>query len=96
MPIGFTKSRIALLRPLEVIGGVSTAVLGLIIFVQILMLDGKDSATRETTGLSTYALVILMFVFPGVVVFIGSYLQTSRRKRWAVVLVLIGGVFGVI
>ena len=58
MPIGFTKSRIALLRPLEVIGGVSTAVLGLIIFVQILMLDGKDSATRETTGLSTYALVI--------------------------------------
>ncbi len=37
-----------------------------------------------------------MLVFPGVVVFIGSYLQASRRKRWAVVLVLVGGVFGVI
>ncbi len=96
MPIGFIRSRIGLLRPLELIGGVSSAVLGLIILVRILMLDGKQSATGETTRLSTYALVILMLVFPGFVVLIGSYLQASRRKRWAVVLVLIGGVFGVI
>ncbi len=50
MPIGFIRSRIALLRPLEVIGGVSTAVLGLIIFVQILMLDGKTLQPERLQG----------------------------------------------
>jgi hypothetical protein len=37
-------------------------------------------------------MVFLMWVVPPIVLMIGSYLQSIRSKRWAVVLVMIGGV----
>ena len=34
----------------------------------------------------------IVFVVPGVLVLVGSYLQIARRERWALALVLVGAV----
>jgi hypothetical protein len=53
-------------------------------------LVSKDPQLRTPIGFSTYVLVFIMMVLPGVVVFVGSYVQTIPRKVWGLVLVFIG------
>lgn len=66
---------------------------GVAIFLRILSIDVAAGTSWEV---SSYFLAIVMFVVPAVVFFVGSYVQVVSSKRWAVGLVLIGGVFGLI
>jgi hypothetical protein len=88
MRIELVKSSISLLRVLELVGGIATALLGLFIYVYI---DIQVSSRRTPVTLSVRAVAFVMLVVPGIVVATGSYLQALRRKDWAVVLVLAGG-----
>src|SRR6266508_1132061 len=86
---GFVRSKIMFFRTLEIIGGIGTAALGVAIFLRI---HSVDVAAGTSSELTTYMLVILMFVAPGVVVLVGSYVQGRYDKQWAFVLVFIGGI----
>src|SRR5436190_10322108 len=80
----------AFFRTVEIIGGTATAALGVAIFLRI---ESVSVAAVTTADFASYMRVILMFVAPGVVVFVGSYLQAKQKKQWAFVLVLIAGVY---
>lgn len=71
-------------------GGIATGLLGVFICLRIVI---KDASLQPTVKVSDYLVVFLMLVVPGVVVFMGSYIQAIHRKLWAISLVFVGGVF---
>ena len=93
MLVGFIESRIRFLRPVELLGGIGSVLLGVAILLRILSIDLAAGTSWEP---SSYFLAVLMFVVPAVLFFVGSYVQVVSGKRWALGLVLIGGVFGLI
>jgi hypothetical protein len=86
------NSRIILLtRVLQLIGGVLVLFFGYGIWLHA-WLWSVSLAIERTDERSTNAIVFLMFVVPGLMVGIGSYLQTIYYKTWALLLVGTGGV----
>ena len=78
-------------RKLEVSSGITTLVLGL-------AAPFCRNAFPERVGdswLSPGFLldVLVLFVIPGLLVAIGSFIHSVRRKNWGLVLLIIGGAF---
>src|SRR2546427_13029814 len=84
------KSSISVLRGLELTGGIATALLGLSIYIYITIKDASIQTVDEPSARSV-VVSFLMLVGPGVLIAIGSYVQTLRRKQWGAALVFIGG-----
>jgi hypothetical protein len=90
----FMNSRILLLtRVLQLIGGVLVLFFGYGIWLQVWLWSVSLGPTIERTDeRSTNAVVFSMLVLPGLMVAIGSYLETIYYKTWALLLVGIGSV----
>ena len=86
------ESVMALSRVIELSGGVGTALVGLIIWLHIFIFDMSHGAQFK---LREDAPVFLMFVAPGILVAIGSYLQVRRRQGWAVAVILVGALLNI-
>jgi hypothetical protein len=69
------------------IDGTIVFVLGLWMWLHVLM---TDVANGEKLIDRAALIVFMMWVAPAIIVLVGSYIQSIRRKRWSVVLVLIG------
>jgi hypothetical protein len=69
----------ASLRISELAGGIATGFLGFFLYVYISVKDAQLDRPPEP---SAYVLALIMMVLPGVIVFIGSYIQTVRRNVW--------------
>jgi cytochrome bd-type quinol oxidase subunit 1 len=78
-------------RVFVVIGGVTVLLLAFLMWLQFLLVD---LSTRQAD--SGYVWFFLLLVGPGIIVVVGALLQIVRRKPWAVLLVLIGGVGNVV
>lgn len=74
----------------QLAGGVVTALVTLGIYAWLLT-KGVSRPSAERSVDSYTVLVFLLLVVPAVLVSVGSYVQTIRRKPWAVAFVLIGG-----
>jgi hypothetical protein len=75
------------------LGGIIVLFFGYGIWLDAWLQDVSLGPTIERTDDgSTNAIIFLMFVLPGLLVALGSYLQTIYYKTWALVLVGIGGV----
>jgi hypothetical protein len=81
------RSRL-LLRVLETLGAAIILALGLWMWLHVILWDAARGANIIDRA---SLLVFLMWVAPPIVLMAGAYLQSIRGKRWAVVLVLIGG-----
>ena len=88
------SSRLLLLtRVAQLICGIVILFFGYGIWLDIWLWDVSLGSTIERTNDSSLnALIVLMFVLPGLIVAVGSYLQTIYYKSWALVLVGIGSV----
>jgi len=86
------KSTILFSRALELIGGGSTALLGLFLFLRIF---SEALSLGEPIKPRTDLKVFLILALPGIVVAVGSYFHAIRRKQWAVIVVFIGGIANV-
>jgi len=75
------------------LGGIIVLFFGYGIWLDAWLQDVSLGPTIERTNEgSTNAIILLMFVLPGLLVALGSYLQTIYYKTWALVLVGIGGI----
>lgn len=79
---------ITLTRILELIAGIGNFLLGVWMWLHMFLEDLSHEAKAESGDL----LPFLMLVAPGILVAVGSYLQTVHRVRWPVALVLIGSI----
>ena len=75
-------------RIIELIAGICMALSGIAIWLHILgtyMAKGSEFTLADVQ-------VFLMFVAPGLLLAFGCFLQTRRRKEWAVLIVFIGAI----
>ena len=86
------------LRKLELICGVLIAAIGLFIGFSYFRLDQQSS---ERLGLefpiySTILIFSLLDLFPGILIFFGSYLHSVKRKQAGQFLLIIGSLVNVV
>lgn len=78
-------------KKLELAGGVLTGVLGLV--APFCRLGVADTVRLYSLWPSLLIEVLVLFIVPGSLVAIGSYLHAVRRKTVGFVIVLVGGIF---
>jgi hypothetical protein len=71
------------------IGGTAIFGFGLWMWLYALL---RDIANGQEVIDRAELIVFMMWVAPAIVVVVGCYIQSIRRKQWPVILVLIGGV----
>jgi hypothetical protein len=86
------------LRKLEIVCGVTTALLGIAAAVQMFSMNLETSRELERS----FSLVeevlgaLLMYILPGLLVAIGSYVHASRLRPWGLPMVIFSSLFLVI
>ncbi|HEU5237454.1 MAG TPA: hypothetical protein VFU37_09955 [Pyrinomonadaceae bacterium] len=78
-------------RKLEVSGGIATLVLGLA--APFSRNSFPDRVGDSWTSAGFLLDLLVLFVIPGLLVAFGSFVHSVRRKKWGLVLLLIGGAF---
>jgi hypothetical protein len=89
-PIGLT---ILFSRVLQLIAGVTAALLGVFLFVRIF-----TEALSIGHGIKplTDLKVFMILALPGIIIALGSYFQVIWRNQWAVIVVLIAAIANVV
>jgi hypothetical protein len=79
------------LRKLEVTCGVATAVLGVIATAQMFVVDLNTSRRlNESFPISRWVFgALILYILPGFLVALGSYIDASRARSWGLALLLI-------
>ena len=86
------------LRKLELICGILIAAMGLFIGLSYFRLDQQSSERlgREFPIYSTILIFSLLNLFPGILIFFGSYLHSVKRKQAGQFLLIIGSLVNVV
>jgi hypothetical protein len=79
------------LRLLQLTGGLGVFLLGAWMWLHIWQLAAGTNTERNTWN---DVLVSVMLVLPGMLMAVGSFLQTAYYKHWALLMVFIGAVIG--
>ena len=85
--------RMTLSRKIEIICGLSAALLGVVVFADVFV---RDLAEHNRLGQrfqvnSGYVFEFLVFAFPGVIIVTAAYAHVVKEKMWGFVLLLLGG-----
>jgi hypothetical protein len=80
------------LRKLELVTGLGTALLAVVISLLMLKIDWDvaQHLERDFETLNELAVALVFFIAPGSVVAIGSYLHVVKRKGWGRFMVAAG------
>jgi hypothetical protein len=83
------------LRKLELVTGLGTALLSILVSVIILKIEREDAQylERDFAMLEQIKLAILFFMLSGLIVAIGSYIHAVKRKGWGRVILGAGSLF---
>lgn len=93
MQVQITKSRFHLLQPLQLAGAVIALLLGIAMFLQILI---PDVSRVPNIRLSDYISLASLLIGPPLFLLLGSYIQLRHRRLWAVILLVVAGLFDLI
>jgi hypothetical protein len=86
------------LRKLELVTGLGTALLAVVISLLMLKIDWDvaQHLERDFETLNELAVALVFFIVPGSVVAIGSYLHVVKRKGWGRFIVGVGSLYLII
>lgn len=87
------KSRTAFHRHIELVAGVTTALIALGLWTYMV---AKDLSLRARLDARSVVFTFLMLVVPGVAVAVGVYLHVTLRKSWAAILVFLGAFLNIL
>ena len=83
------------LRKLELVSGLGTGLLSVVLSLLMLKID-RDTAQRlerEFVMWDEVKLALGLFILPGLVIAIGSYLHTIKQNAWARVAIAVATLF---
>ena len=84
-----SRSRIELSQIMQLLAGVGVFLLGAWMWLQI---SFRAAAINAKPDFSLDAEILLTLLLPGLLVAVGSFLQTVCDQRWALIMVVIGAV----
>lgn len=85
-----------LLRKFELSGGAITAVIGIFVGFTYIRLDQKASERLNESPVSSVMILSLVYLFPAVLVLLGSLLHSVKRKQLGQFLLIIGSLVNMV